>query len=216
MTESHLVQQVWSCLWPRIQLDQPPNPRYVVCKLAAMAHLSNKERPAPNVVQPKPRQDVEAAPRAEEHSAPDVARPSKHRQDVEAASQEDVVILDDSDSGDPTPFIKSGIIQLVRKYSLIFCLYYLTSYLGARGVDTTKLRGANFPWKTLLAFLVEKGLIMEGYPHDVLMPGEKQSATSRMKGLNSLTLPQKRILASSLHAKQVTLRKVADSRELGK
>ena len=126
------------------------------------------------------------------------------------------MILDDSDSGDPTPFIKSGIIQLVRKYSLIFCLYYLTSYLGARGVDTTKLRGANFPWKTLLAFLVEKGLIMEGYPHDVLMPGEKQSATSHMKGLNSLTLPQKCILASSLRAKQVTLRKVADSRELGK
>ena len=83
-------------------------------------------------------------------------------------------------------------------------------------MDTTKLRGFNFPWKTLLAFLVEKGLVMEGYPHDILMPGEKRSATSRMKGLNSLMLPQKRVLASSLCAKQVTIKRVADSRKLGK
>lgn len=95
-------------------------------------------------------------------------------------------------------------------------MYRLTSYVGACGVDTTKLCGANFPWKTLLSFLVEKGLVMEGYPHDVLMPGQKQSATSQMKGLNSLTLPQKRVLASSLRAKQVTLKRVANSRELGK
>jgi hypothetical protein len=89
---------------------------------AASAELpaANEECPAPNVAQPKPRQDVEAAPRAQEHPAPGVAQPSKPRQDVEAAPQEDIIVLDDSDSGDPTPFIKSGIIQLVRKYSLVF------------------------------------------------------------------------------------------------
>ena len=65
---------------------------------AASAELpvANEEHPAPNVAQPKPWQDLEAAP------------------------QEDIIVLNNSDSGDPTPFIKSGIIQLVRKYSLVF------------------------------------------------------------------------------------------------
>ncbi|KAG9308808.1 hypothetical protein JVU11DRAFT_11433 [Chiua virens] len=159
--------------------------------------LKSVERAFADDGEPPGAAGVEVPMADEEHSAPDVVQP-KPQQDVKAAPQADVTVVNDSDSVDPTPCIKSGIIQLVR----------------ACGVDTTKLRGANFPWKTLLTFLAEKGLVMEGYPHDILMPGEKQSATTRMKGLNSLTLPQKRILASALRANQVTLRRVADSREL--
>ena len=65
---------------------------------AASAELpaANEEQPASNVAQPKPWQDLEAA------------------------LQEDIIVLDNSNSGDPTPFIKSGIIQLIYKYSLVF------------------------------------------------------------------------------------------------
>lgn len=56
---------------------------------------------------------VEAPMADGECSARDVAEP-KPRVEV-TAPQTNIIDVDDSDSADPTPYIKLGIIQLVRK-----------------------------------------------------------------------------------------------------
>ncbi|KAH0833422.1 hypothetical protein J3R83DRAFT_12535 [Lanmaoa asiatica] len=86
------------------------------------------------------------------------------------------------DEGDPSSRIKEGLTKLVER-----C-----------GVDTSKLKGNNFPWKTLLSFLASKSLILEGYPHGVLMPGQSRHPGTRTKGINDLTLAEKQKLYSAI------------------
>lgn len=91
----------------------------------------------------------------------------------------------------------------------------LISYLERCGVDTSKLKGNNFPWKTLLSFLASKSLVLEGYPHGVLMPGQSRHEGMRTKGINDLTLAEKRQLLSAIKGKRLTIRR-AGRKELRK
>ncbi|KAG9309295.1 hypothetical protein JVU11DRAFT_10782 [Chiua virens] len=101
------------------------------------------------------------------------------------------------DEGNPSNRIKESLTKLVER-----C-----------GVDTSKLKGNNFPWKTLLSFLAGKSLVLEGYPHGVLMPGQSRHEGMRTKGINDLTLAEKRQLWSAIKGKRLTIRR-ADRKEL--
>jgi len=78
----------------------------------------------------------------------------------------------------------------------------LISYLEHYGVDMSKLKGNNFPWKTLLLFLASKSLVLEGYPHGVLMPGQSHHEGMHTKGINDLTLAEKQQLLSTIKGKR--------------
>ncbi|KAG1810874.1 uncharacterized protein BJ212DRAFT_1302201 [Suillus subaureus] len=56
----------------------------------------------------------------------------------------------------------------------------------------------NFPWKKLHSNLDRQGFIMEGYPEDILMPGETCSTNARSKGINNLNKREQIILAEAL------------------
>ncbi|KAF9225958.1 hypothetical protein BS17DRAFT_815630 [Gyrodon lividus] len=81
---------------------------------------------------------------------------------------------------------------------------------AACGVDVTKLKGINFPWKMLLAFLVEKGLIIESYPNDVLMPSELCNPGAWTKGINNLMLAEKCLLVAAIRAGKLAIRHAWD------
>ncbi|KAF9222815.1 hypothetical protein BS17DRAFT_767572 [Gyrodon lividus] len=84
---------------------------------------------------------------------------------------------------------------------------------NACGVDVTKLKGINFPWKMLLAFLVEKGLVIEGYPNDVLMPSELCNPGAQTKGINNLMLAEKHLLVAAIRTGKLVIRHAWDSCE---
>ncbi|KAG2104045.1 uncharacterized protein F5147DRAFT_775755 [Suillus discolor] len=61
------------------------------------------------------------------------------------------------------------------------------------------IRSGHFPWKKLHGDFDHQGFVMEGYPEDVLMPGETRS-TIRSKGINDLDKREQVILAEALKA----------------
>lgn len=61
------------------------------------------------------------------------------------------------------------------------------------------IRSGHFPWKKLRGDFDRQGFVMEGYPEDVLMPGETRS-TIRSKGINDLDKREQVILAEALKA----------------
>ncbi|KAF8124774.1 hypothetical protein EV363DRAFT_1104085, partial [Boletus edulis] len=71
----------------------------------------------------------------------------------------------------------------------------------------------NFPWKTLLGFLASNGLVIEGYPYGILMPGQRRNEATRTKGINDLSLPDKRQLIRHMQDKVLTVRRVRDIHE---
>ncbi|KAH0828949.1 hypothetical protein J3R83DRAFT_2377 [Lanmaoa asiatica] len=116
-----------------------------------------------------PRNNVETSESVKdvEHAVPTMHsnRPSLPSSDFEPSM----------DEGDPSSRIKESFIKLVERCS----------------VDTSKLKGNNFPWKTLLSFLASKSLVLQGYPHGILMPGQCRHEGMCTKGINDLTLAEK-------------------------
>ncbi|KAG2737093.1 hypothetical protein P692DRAFT_20762580, partial [Suillus brevipes Sb2] len=55
-----------------------------------------------------------------------------------------------------------------------------------------------FPWKTLPAELICLGMIIRGYPEDVLLPGDFHTTSN--KGITNLTLKETGILIAALKA----------------
>ena len=80
-------------------------------------------------------------------------------------------------------------------------------------MDVLPLQGSNFPWKTLLLFLAKNGLVIEGYPYGILMLGERRNLAARTKGINDLSLPEKREMIAAIKSKKLTVGLVRDSRE---
>ncbi|KAG1851786.1 hypothetical protein C8R48DRAFT_777740 [Suillus tomentosus] len=80
----------------------------------------------------------------------------------------------------------------------------LTALLG-----TLEGRGGNFPWKTLPTVLARRGCILENYPEDVLMPGERRSTLAKSKGIHDLTIHERFKLANALKNDALTVKSVA-------
>ncbi|KAG1903007.1 uncharacterized protein F5891DRAFT_1185655 [Suillus fuscotomentosus] len=80
----------------------------------------------------------------------------------------------------------------------------LTALLG-----TLEGRGGNFPWKTLPTVLACRGCILEKYPEDILMPGERRSTLAKSKGIHDLTIHERFKLADALKNDALTCKSVA-------
>ncbi|KAG2053170.1 hypothetical protein BDR06DRAFT_1008818 [Suillus hirtellus] len=79
----------------------------------------------------------------------------------------------------------------------------LTALLG-----TLKGRGGNFLWKTLPTILACHGCILENYPEDILMPGERCSTLAKSKGIHNLTIHECFKLADALKNDALTCKSV--------
>ncbi|KAG2028306.1 hypothetical protein BDR03DRAFT_988552 [Suillus americanus] len=65
---------------------------------------------------------------------------------------------------------------------------------------------SNFPWKKFCSDLDCQGFIMEGYPEDILMPGEMRSTNARSKGINDLDKWEQIILAEALKSGMLVIK----------
>ncbi|KAG1719197.1 uncharacterized protein EDB91DRAFT_1257842 [Suillus paluster] len=65
-------------------------------------------------------------------------------------------------------------------------------------LGTLEGRGGNFPWKTLPTVLARRGCILQNYPENILMPGEKRPTLAKSKGISDLSLDEWRVLADAL------------------
>ncbi|KAG2115499.1 hypothetical protein DEU56DRAFT_919410 [Suillus clintonianus] len=69
-------------------------------------------------------------------------------------------------------------------------------------------RGGNFPWKTLPAILARRGYILENYPENILMPGERRATLAKSKGIHDLSIHERRVLADALKNNSLTVKTV--------
>ncbi|KAG1841842.1 hypothetical protein F4604DRAFT_1939208 [Suillus subluteus] len=97
----------------------------------------------------------------------------------------------------PRPFGTSGV-QVLRREMTEWS--GLTALLG-----TLEGRGGNFPWKTLPTVLARRSCILRDYPDNILMPGEKRATLARSKGINDLSLDERRVLANALKKNALTV-----------
>ena len=84
------------------------------------------------------------------------------------------------------------------------------------GGDVSKFKPSSFPWTTLLVILGGQGLVLRGWPHQVLMPGQPRKHNARTKGIADLGLANQRRLYDALTEQEITVMKVNDKAELSK
>ncbi|KAG1725302.1 hypothetical protein EDB19DRAFT_1915115 [Suillus lakei] len=66
--------------------------------------------------------------------------------------------------------------------------------------------GGFFPWKRLPTELAQRGYVLQHYPEDVLMPGEKCTTLAKSKGIHDLTLCEHQIFANALKSNLLTIK----------
>ncbi|KAG1875854.1 hypothetical protein F4604DRAFT_1532960, partial [Suillus subluteus] len=86
-------------------------------------------------------------------------------------------------------------------FSISSCSYLLS--LGGKFLSSKK-----FPWNTLPAELTRQGMMITGYPEDVLLPGEYHA--SKSKGIANLTLKEAGEVIAALKAGTMCLKKVSE------
>ncbi|KAG1745516.1 uncharacterized protein EDB91DRAFT_1246393 [Suillus paluster] len=79
----------------------------------------------------------------------------------------------------------------------------LTALLG-----TLEGQGRNFPWKTLPTILACHGCILQNYPENILMPGERCATVARSKGIHDLFVHERSVLADALKKDTLTIKSV--------
>ncbi|KAF8430677.1 hypothetical protein L210DRAFT_821092, partial [Boletus edulis BED1] len=70
----------------------------------------------------------------------------------------------------------------------------------------------NFPWTSLAVILAEQGLVMQGWPTSVLMPGKARASsngsTARTKGITVLKEGEKRALCNAFENTEISVTRV--------
>lgn len=156
----------------------------------------------------------EGAPSINEDELPPKRKSAKVSADAPDAMKVDPDALEVSDIGDwqlqvdVLQCIKGGITALFSEYLflLVFCLtfaYHSQEELGGK----LTVRSGNFPWKKLRSDLDRQGFIIEGYPEDILMPGETRSTNTRSKGINDLDKREQIILAEALKSGTLVIKR---------
>jgi hypothetical protein len=148
---------------------------------------------------------LEGAPSAKEDEPPRKRKSSKVSTDAPEAVKDDpdapeVLDVDDWQlQVDLLQLIKGGIIALLSKYLfLLVCCLPLAHHSQEEVGGKLTVRSGNFPWKKLRSDLDRQGFVIEGYPEDILMPGETRSTSARSKGINDLDKREQIILAEAL------------------
>ncbi|KAG1845931.1 hypothetical protein C8R48DRAFT_779676 [Suillus tomentosus] len=138
----------------------------------------------------------EGAPSINEDELPPKRKSAKVSADAPDAMKVDPDALEVSDIGDwqlqvdVLQCIKGGITALFKE-------------LGGK----LTVRSGNFPWKKLRSDLDRQGFIIEGYPEDILMPGETRSTNARSKGINDLDKREQIILAEALKSGTLAIKR---------
>ncbi|KAG1723674.1 uncharacterized protein EDB91DRAFT_1087746 [Suillus paluster] len=99
-------------------------------------------------------------------------------------------------SKDGTRWIKAEIYRQLRT----------TPNLGGKFLSSKK-----FPWNTLPAELTCQGMMIKGYPEDVILPGEHHA--SKSKGIANLTLKEVGEVIMALKAGTMQLKKVSEDKQ---
>jgi hypothetical protein len=68
--------------------------------------------------------------------------------------------------------------------------------------------GGFFPWKRLPAELAKCGYVLQHYPENVLMPGERRATLAKSKGIHDLTLHECQIFADALKNNLLTVKTI--------
>ncbi|KAG2154224.1 uncharacterized protein EDB93DRAFT_1081597 [Suillus bovinus] len=82
------------------------------------------------------------------------------------------------------------------------------------GAGELKGRGGTFPWKLLPRELARHGYILQHYPENVLMPGEKCATLIRSKGIHDLSLHERQVFANALKNNLLTIKTITRQRAL--
>ncbi|KAG1721681.1 hypothetical protein EDD22DRAFT_752038, partial [Suillus occidentalis] len=56
--------------------------------------------------------------------------------------------------------------------------------------------------------LGQRGHVLQQYPEDVLMPGEKRATLAKSKGIHDLSIRERRILADALKSNLLTVKSI--------
>ncbi|KAG1775775.1 hypothetical protein EV702DRAFT_1198981 [Suillus placidus] len=73
------------------------------------------------------------------------------------------------------------------------------------------LSSKKFPWNTLPGELTRQGMMIKGYPEDVILPGEYHA--SKSKGIANLTLKEAGEVIAALKAGTMCLKKVSEDKQ---
>ncbi|KAG2048874.1 hypothetical protein BDR06DRAFT_975714 [Suillus hirtellus] len=73
-----------------------------------------------------------------------------------------------------------------------------------------KLKGqeGTFPWKLLPRELAHHGYILQHYPANILMPGEKCDTLTRSKGIHDLSLCEHQVFSNALKNNSLTIKTI--------
>ncbi|KAG1758023.1 hypothetical protein EDB19DRAFT_2034058 [Suillus lakei] len=120
---------------------------------------------------------------------------------VEEAFKEEVIIAQCNQSEAPTTrecldISKNGIQWIKQE---------LARQIEQLGGQLSSKR--NFPWKTLPVELICLGMVIKGYPEDVLLPGGFHTTTN--KGIANLTLKETGIFVAALKAGTIQIKKAS-------
>ena len=76
------------------------------------------------------------------------------------------------------------------------------------GADVSKFKRGLFLWTNLLSILGNQGLVIRGWPHSVLMPGQLRKPNARTKGIADLSFADRRRLHAALTSQEISAEKV--------
>ena len=77
----------------------------------------------------------------------------------------------------------------------------------------SKFKRNLFPWTTLLNILGYQGLVIQGWPYPVLMPGQLHKSNTRTKGIADLSFAERHRLHAALTDKEISVTKVQSKHE---
>ncbi|KAG1873169.1 hypothetical protein F4604DRAFT_1681218 [Suillus subluteus] len=126
---------------------------------------------------------------------------------VEEAFQDEIEIVQHNQS--KAPIIEETTKECldISKNGIPWIKQELAQQIEKLGGKLSSKR--NFPWKTLPAELICLGMIIKGYPEDVLLPGDFHTTSN--KGIANLMLKEIGILVAALKAGSMQVKKASEA-----
>ncbi|KAF8121400.1 hypothetical protein EV363DRAFT_1186188 [Boletus edulis] len=144
---------------------------------------------------------------------------NKSDQQVSSKGQNDVAPYGDQHMPQPSSAPKSDMANHSQAEHLpshddmlVYIKTSISSIIKGAGGDLSKFKPGNFPWTSLAVILAEQGLVMQGWPTSVLMPGEARASsngsTARTKGITVLKKGEKRALCNVFENTEISVTRV--------
>lgn len=106
------------------------------------------------------------------------------------------------------------VLLVVSQCCLVSLLLESFQTFTQNGAGKLEGRGGTFPWKLLPRELARRGYVLQHYPENVLMPGEKRDTLIRSKGIHDLSLRERQVFANALKNNLLTVKTITRQRAL--